>query len=69
MRTRVYTKGTKVLSANATNVVTFKRPTDFREGKIKTYLSELGMDVREYDLKARIRLETRLIDKGLITIQ
>lgn len=68
MRTRIYTKGTKVLSANATNVVTFKRPTDFVEGRIKTYLSELGMDAREYKLKASIRLETRLLDKGLITI-
>jgi hypothetical protein len=68
MRTRIYNKGTKVLSANATNVVTFKRSTDFVEGRIKTYLSELGMDVREYNLKAKIRLETRLLDKGLITI-
>jgi hypothetical protein len=69
MRTRVYKKGTKVLSATPQHqVVTFKRPTDFREGKIKTYLSELGMDVREYKLKASIRLEMRLLDKGLITI-
>lgn len=69
MRTRVYTKGTKVLSATPQHqVVTFKRPTDFREGKIKTYLSELGMDAREYKLKASIRLETRLFDKGLIII-
>jgi hypothetical protein len=69
MRTRVYKKGTKVLSATPQHqVVTFKRPTDFREGKIKTYLSELGMDVREYKLKASIRLEMRLLDKKLITI-
>jgi len=69
MRTRVYTKGTKVLSATPQHqVVTFKRPSDFREGKIKTYLSELGMDVREFKLKSAIRLETRLLDKGLITI-
>ena len=69
MRTRIITKGTKVLSATPQHqVVTFKRPSDFTEGKIKTYLSELGMDVREYNLKARIRLETKLIDKGLITI-
>jgi hypothetical protein len=69
MRTRVYTKGTKVLSATPQHqVVTFKRPTDFREGKIKTYLSELGMDAREFKLKSAIRLEMRLLDKGLITI-
>jgi len=68
MRTRIITKGTKVLSANATNVVTFKRPSDFTEGKIKTYLSELGMDAREFKLKSAIRLEMRLLDKGLITI-
>jgi hypothetical protein len=68
MRTRIYNKGTKVLSANATNVVTFKRPTDFVEGRIKTYLSELGMDAREFKLKSAIRLEMRLLDKGLITI-
>jgi hypothetical protein len=68
MRTRVYTKGTKVLSATPHQVVTFKRPTDFREGKIKTYLSELGMDAREFKLKSAIRLEMRLLDKGLITI-
>ena len=69
MRTRVYTKGTKVLSATPQHqVVTFKRPSDFREGKIKTYLSELGMDVREFKLKSAIRLEMRLLDKGLITI-
>lgn len=68
MRTRVYKKGTKVLTATSHQVVTFKRPTDFTEGKIKTYISELGMDVREYKLKASIRLETRLLDKGLITI-
>jgi hypothetical protein len=69
MRTRIYTKGTKVLSATPQHqVVTFKRPTDFREGKIKTYLSELGMDAREFKLKSAIRLEMRLLDKGLITI-
>lgn len=69
MRTRIYKKGTRVLSATPQHqVVTFKRPTDFREGKIKTYLSELGMDAREFKLKSAIRLEMRLLDKGLITI-
>jgi hypothetical protein len=68
MRQRIIKKGTKVLTANATNVVTFKRASDFTEGRIKTYLSELGMDAREYKLKASIRLEMRLLDKGLITI-
>ena len=70
MRQRIIKKGTKVLSATPQHqVVTYKRASDFTEGRIKTYLSELGMDVREYNLKARIRLETKLIDKGLITIQ
>jgi hypothetical protein len=69
MRTRIYNKGTKVLSATPQHqVVTFKRASDFTEGRIKTYLSELSMDVREYKLKAAIRLETRLLAKGLITI-
>ena len=68
MRQRIIKKGTRVLTANATNVVTFKRASDFREGKIKTYLSELGMNVREFKLKSAIRLEMRLLDKGLITI-
>lgn len=67
MRTRIKT-AIKVASANAMQVVKFTRPTDFREGKIKTYLSELNIDAREYKLKSAIRLETRLIDKGLITI-
>jgi len=68
MRQRIYTKATKVASANTTNVVKFKRESDFREGKIKTYLSELGMDVREYTKMSAIRLEMRLVNKGLITI-
>lgn len=68
MRKRFIKKGTRVLTATATNVVTFKRPSDFAEGKIKAYLTELGMDVREYELKAKIRLENALLNKGLITI-
>lgn len=69
MRQRIYKKGTRVLSATPQHqVVTFKRPSDFTEGKIKTYLSELGMDAREFKLKSAIRLEMRLLDKGLITI-
>jgi len=69
MRQRIIKKGTRVLSATPQHqVVTFKRPTDFREGKIKTYLSELGIDVREYTKMTAIRLELRLIDKGLLTI-
>ena len=67
MRTRIKT-ATKVASSNGMQVVKFTRPTDFREGRIKTYLSELGMDAREFKLKAAIRLEMRLLDKGLITI-
>ena len=67
MRARIKT-ATKVASANGMQVVKFTRPTDFREGRIKTYLSELGMDAREFKLKSAIRLELRLIDKGLTTI-
>ena len=68
MRTRIKL-ATKVASANGMQVVKFTRPTDFREGRIKTYLSELGMDAREYTKMASIRLEMRLMNKGLITIQ
>lgn len=69
MRQRIIRRGTKVLSANQQHqVVSFKRPTDFPEGRKKAYLTELGIDVREYELKAKIRLETRLLEKGLITI-
>jgi hypothetical protein len=66
MRKRIY--ATKVASANTTNVVKFKRESDFREGRIKAYLTQLNMDVREYTTMASIRLEMRLINKGLITI-
>lgn len=69
MRTRVYKKGTRVLSATPQHqVVTFKRSSDFAEGKIKTHLSELGMDAREFKLKSAIRLEMRLLKNNLITI-
>lgn len=67
MRTRIKT-ATKVASSNGMQVVKFTKPSDFREGRIKTYLSELGMDAREFKLKSAIRLEMRLLDKGLITI-
>lgn len=61
-------KPIKVASATSHQVVKFTRPEQFREGKIKTYLSELGIDAREFKLKSAIRLEMRLIDKGLTTI-
>jgi hypothetical protein len=61
-------KPIKIVSATSHQVVKFTRPTDFREGKIKTYLSELGMDAREYTKMTAIRLEMRLVDKGLVTI-
>ena len=67
MRTRIKA-ATKVASSNGMQVVKFTKPSDFREGRIKTYLSELGMDAREFKLKSAIRLEMRLLDKGLITI-
>ena len=67
MRTRIKT-ATKVASSNGMQVVKFTKPSDFREGRIKTYLSELGMDAREYTKMASIRLEMRLMSKGLITI-
>lgn len=61
-------KPIKVVSATQHQVVKFTRPNDFKEGKIKTYLSELGMDAREYTKMTSIRLEMRLMNKGLITI-
>jgi hypothetical protein len=49
--------------------VTFiKSPSDFIEGRIKAKVNELGINVREYTKMAQIRLEMRLMDKGLITI-
>jgi hypothetical protein len=69
MRQRIIKKGTKVLSATPQHqVVTYKRASDFSEGKIRAYLSELGMDVREHTKMSAIRLEMRMLDKGLITI-
>jgi len=61
-------KPIKIASATSHQVIKFTRPTDFKEGKIKTYLSELGIDAREYTKMTAIRLEMRLIDKGLTTI-
>jgi hypothetical protein len=61
-------KPIKIVSATSHQVVKFTRPTDFREGKIKTYLSELNIDAREYAKMTAIRLEMRLMSKNLITI-
>jgi hypothetical protein len=61
-------KPIKVASATSHQVVKFTRPEQFREGKIKTYLSELGIDAREYTKMTAIRLEMRLASKNLITI-
>ena len=62
------TKKIAIASATATAVTKFTSPLAFREGKIKAYLTELGMDVREYTKMSSIRLEMRMMDKGLITI-
>jgi len=67
MRTRIKL-ATKVASANGMQVVKFTKPSDFREGRIKAYLTQLNMDVREYTKLSAIRLDMRLMDKGLITI-
>ena len=65
MRTR---KPIKVASANAKEVKKHTNPNQFREGKIKTYLKELGIDVREYTRETRIRFDMQCLSKGLITI-
>ena len=62
MRTR---KPIKVVSATATAVTKHKSPTAFREGKIKAYLTQLGMDVREYTKMAQIRSEMRMLTHGI----
>lgn len=58
----------KIVSATSTAVTKFTSPLAFREGKIKAYLTALNMDVREYTKTSAIRLEMRMLDKGLITI-
>jgi hypothetical protein len=65
MRTR---KPIKVASANAKEVKKHTNPNQFREGKIKTYLRELGIDAREYARETRIRFDMQLLNKGLLTI-
>ena len=59
---------TKVATASSEGVIKHTTPTAFREGKVKAYLNQLGMDVREYTRLSAIRLEMRMMDKGLITI-
>jgi hypothetical protein len=59
---------TKVASASSNGVTKHTSPLAFREGRIKAYLTQLNMDVREYTTMASIRLEMRLINTGLITI-
>jgi len=59
---------TKVASASSHGVVKHTSPLAFREGRIKAYLTQLGMDVREYTKWSAICLEMKLVDKGLITI-
>lgn len=59
---------TKVASASSYGVTKHTSPYQFREGRIKAYLTALNMDVREYTKMTAIRLEMRMMDKGLITI-
>jgi len=59
---------TKVASASSNGVVKHTSPLAFREGKIKAYLTQLGMDVREYTKLSAIRLDMQLLNKGLTTI-
>jgi hypothetical protein len=68
MRQRTYYKGTKIVSRKSQSVTFLKHPSDFIEGRIKAKVNELGINVREYTKMAQIRLEMRLMDKGLITI-
>ena len=59
---------TKVASASSNGIVKHTSPLAFREGKIKAYLIQLGMDVREYTKLSAIRLDMQLLNKGLTTI-
>jgi hypothetical protein len=66
MRTR---KPIKVASASPKGEVKkHVNPNEFRENKVKQYLRELGMDVREYARETKIRFDMQLINKGLLTI-
>jgi len=59
---------TKVATANSTGVIKHTTPTAFREGKVKAYLTQLGVDVREYTRLSAIRLEMRMVSRQLTTI-
>ena len=59
--------GTKVSSASKTMVLRVNAPESHSD-RIKRYLRELGMDVREYNKKAAMRLEMRQIEKGFISV-
>jgi hypothetical protein len=68
MKTRVK-KPIKVASGTTHGEVKkHVNPNEFRENKVKQYLRELGMDVREYARETRIRFDMQLINKGLLTI-
>jgi hypothetical protein len=59
---------TKVASASSNQVTKHTSPLSFREGRVKAYLTQLGMDVREYTKMSAIRLEMRMMSKGLASI-
>ena len=67
MRTRKLI-ATKVATANSTGVIKHTTPTAFREGKVKAYLTQLGIDVREYTKLSAIRLEMRMLNQQFNTI-
>jgi hypothetical protein len=66
MRTRKPIKATKVVTASHTGVTKHTHPNVFREGKIRAYLRELGMDVREYTRMSAIRTEMRMLSQGIV---
>lgn len=65
MRTRKVIKATKVVTASHTGVVKHTNPNSFREGKIRAYLSELGINVREYTRMSAIRHDMRMLNLNI----
>jgi hypothetical protein len=62
MRTRKPIKATKVATASHKGVTKHTSPNAFREGKIRAYLHELGINVREYTLMSAIRHDMRMLN-------
>ena len=61
-------KPVKVASATSTKLTKHVNPSQFRDGKVKEYLTQLGLNVREYTRMTQIKFDMLMIDKQLITI-